>query len=498
MPPIELYGTTLLDHVHKGPNQAGNKSLLAYNTVQGIPGYTGYIPGNASLLLPVKGFDHTGRPPSTQAVQQLTIRTVDPRKNTEYVDGFQKLPSDMQRTDRTGGGYWIPQRTMQAPKPFTATSVYRAEVLASGDTAAAQLGRAEGLACTLVGYEAARQAGEMRRSISADPRQRAEATARGIGGQTVLRPGSGGSILDAAAKAQAVAAMEPSSPQAASSVFGNSARRPATVPTSNGELPGYQTTYGSMNHQLSGMQAELELTRGPAPFGPGGDPRFKVLPRVMNPGMTRTYSTYAAEYGGEGHDPMSRTAPDKATMTRLSTTRDMAQGTTRNVSHIPRYTGHIPASAYASDEGRLQGEAAEPRPDHKANSLPYQLDQYPRGRLPGYTGVKPQAPRNVNAALAHTTALPCDATASGDAALRGTMGGMPAPDTTHHVNTRAGLMTFFNASTVGTEFVSDNGLATAEVYFTQAKATGKLGIRTSQPSRLTVYGAPFRAAASMV
>ncbi|KXZ43461.1 hypothetical protein GPECTOR_89g481 [Gonium pectorale] len=501
MPPqrVEVLGSTLFDHVHKGPNQAGNKSMLAYNNLVGIPGYTGYINGGACQPLPVKGFEHTGRPASTAATQQLTLNTVDPRKKSQYADDYLKGPADTQSPTKTGGGYWIPQRTLPGAIPFTATTTYRAEVLNGGETAAVQLDRTQDLACTIVNYEAARQAGEARRSISADPRTRAEAAARGLGTQTVLRPGSGGSILDDARASRgaaiAAAAEACASPQSSSNVMVSSFRRPATVPTPHGELPGYQTTYGALADRTARAAVDRTLA-GPPPPAPD-DPRFKVLPRVMNPGMGRTYSTYGADYGGEGHDPMSRQAPDKTVMTRTATTRDLAPGTTRVVCHIPRYTGHIPASAYATPEAAAHGEAAEPRPDHKARSLPYQLDQYPRGRLPGYTGFKPQAPRNVENAQ-HTTTLPSKVTTTGDASLTALEGGTPAPDREHHINSNAGLLTFFTNSHAGTEFVSDNGLANAHLYYAQAKSQGKLGIRTSQPSKLTVYGAPFRAAASMV
>ncbi|KAG2436780.1 hypothetical protein HXX76_006304 [Chlamydomonas incerta] len=482
--------------VHKGPNQAGNKGLLTYNNAVGIPGYTGFMPSTNALALPVKGFEHTGRPAASAEVDKLTVKSVDPRKTTQYADDYHKKPADTKGFSKTGGGYWISQRVLPPHTAFTATTTYRAETLNAEPNTAAILDRSQGLASTLVGYEAARQAGEVRRSISADPRARAENTARGIGTQTVLgRPGSGGnsSILAAAAAAA------PSSPQAGSSVMVSSARRPATVPTRYGELPGYQTTYGAATDKMARMQADNELN-GTGSFAPSnpGDPRFKTLPRVMNPGMGRNYSSYAAEYGGEGHDPMERQAPCKETMTRISVTRDLAGGTTRNVSHIPRYTGHIPTSAYATPQGREQGEAAEPRPDHKSAALTYTLDQYPRGRLPGYTGFKAQAPANIDAGLKHSVKLPCQGTTTGEATLRGTQFGVPHQDHGHYINSRAGLMTFFSNSVVGTEFVSDNGLFNAQVYYKEAKSQGALGIKTGGPSKLTHYGAPFRAAASMV
>ncbi|GLC75157.1 hypothetical protein PLESTF_001601400 [Pleodorina starrii] len=459
MSQLELLGTTLLDHVHKGPNQAGNKSMLAYNSLVGIPGYTGYISAGATVQVPVKVQDHTGRPASTLATEQLTVNSVDPRKASLYADDFRKIPSDTHPPSKTGGGYWIPDRKLPAATPFTATSTYRAEVLHGGDTASAQLARAEGLACTLVGYEAARQrAGEVRRSISADPRSRAESTVRGLSTQTVPRPGSGGSILDTQRKSLAATAAATSA-QASSNVMCSPERRPPTVPTAAGELPGYQTTYGIMTDKTARIATDSALA---GPRDPQmGDPRFKVLPRVMNPGMCRTYSTYGADYGGEGHDPMTRQAPDKTVMTRLSTTRDLAAGTTRNVCHIPRYTGHIPASAYATPEGAVQGEAAEPRPDHKARSLPYQLDQYPRGRLPGYTGFKPQAARNVDPD--HGVRIPSAVTTTGEQGLAVTGGEQLTQERAHNINSNAGLMTFFTNSFAGTEFVSDNGLANAHV-----------------------------------
>lgn len=139
MTQLDLSGTTLFDHVHKGPNavsaakipferlwhmgrpawrrslsteikkslrfllqrvglsfglttaadplactlQAGNKSLISYNGQVGIPGYTGYIPTNASLGLPVKGFAHTGRPADPAVIDKLAQQTVDPRKTSQ-------------------------------------------------------------------------------------------------------------------------------------------------------------------------------------------------------------------------------------------------------------------------------------------------------------------------------------------------------------------------------------------------------------------------------
>ncbi len=156
--------------------QAGNKSLLSYNTTVGVPGYSGYIPSHAGLSLPVKGFEHTGRPPTTKSVIDLTLKTVDGKRATQYQEDYLKKPGDTQPTDKTGGGYWISQRTVPPSNVFLGTTTYRTEVGDAVANTARQLDRSKDLACTVVGYEAARQAGEVRRSLSVDPRQRAMET----------------------------------------------------------------------------------------------------------------------------------------------------------------------------------------------------------------------------------------------------------------------------------------------------------------------------------
>jgi hypothetical protein len=79
-PSIEAWDSTLRDFTHKGPNQAGNKSLLSFRSDIGVPGYTGYIPSQHGIVLPVKGFQHTGRPVDTQFKETLTMASVEPEK----------------------------------------------------------------------------------------------------------------------------------------------------------------------------------------------------------------------------------------------------------------------------------------------------------------------------------------------------------------------------------------------------------------------------------
>ncbi len=60
--------------------QAGNKSLLSFRSDIGVPGYTGFCPSSAGITLPIKGFQHTGRPVTTEFKQSLTTQTVEPEK----------------------------------------------------------------------------------------------------------------------------------------------------------------------------------------------------------------------------------------------------------------------------------------------------------------------------------------------------------------------------------------------------------------------------------
>lgn len=74
-----------------------------------------------------------------------------------YADSYRKKPTDTAPFSKTGGGYWITQRTLPHSPPFLATTTYRAEVLQGPETAEKQLEKSVGLRCTLPQYEAARK-----------------------------------------------------------------------------------------------------------------------------------------------------------------------------------------------------------------------------------------------------------------------------------------------------------------------------------------------------
>jgi hypothetical protein len=60
--------------------QAGNKSLLGYRSDIGVPGYTGYCPTHLAISVPIKGFEHTGRPVDSLFRDINTVATVEPEK----------------------------------------------------------------------------------------------------------------------------------------------------------------------------------------------------------------------------------------------------------------------------------------------------------------------------------------------------------------------------------------------------------------------------------
>lgn len=84
VPPELSAGPYLMALLRSFPSpQAGNKGLLTYNNAVGIPGYTGFMPSTNALALPVKGFEHTGRPAASAEVEKLTVKSVDPRKTSQ-------------------------------------------------------------------------------------------------------------------------------------------------------------------------------------------------------------------------------------------------------------------------------------------------------------------------------------------------------------------------------------------------------------------------------
>jgi len=133
---LQPLGSTLGEHTHKGTGQAGNKSLLSYRTDTGVPGYTGFISGQHSIEVPIKGSTvHTGRAVDKETWKRAATMTHMHRNNSVYMSQYgRKTEAALDAgTLRTEGGYWIRDRVAKnlegSQKPFSGTSTYRTELL---------------------------------------------------------------------------------------------------------------------------------------------------------------------------------------------------------------------------------------------------------------------------------------------------------------------------------------------------------------------------------
>lgn len=438
----DVVGSTLRETTHKGPNQAGNKSLLTYRSDTGVPGYTGFIPANVAIPLEPKNFKHTGKPVDQAFLDSQTAGTVEPKfAGSLYNQTFLKGPNDTKPFSKDGGGYWFGKRTLSQGRPFIASTTNRAEVQNAVETAEKQMACTQGLASTLAGYEVARQ-----RAASAEPVSQSQR-------------------LDAY----------------------DGTRRPATTATSKGQLVGYQTTSQAMLVADSLTPGSLSPTKGPAM-----EPRYATMPRAMPPGMFGTASAYKTDFGEDGSDPMERSAPGERFQSRLATTRDLAEGTCRNVNHPPGYTGHLPASKY-HHLARAQADGADERMDQKQDMLLYSLDQFSRSRVPHCTYTKPQAARNITS-FTQPSQGPTLETVYGLANHKACKNGVPPVDNTHFINSNTGILSYFHS---GGEYISENGLANAQCYFKECKpGAGRFQMQSTD--KTTAYGAPFKSANSLV
>eukprot|EP00798_Chlamydomonas_sp_ICE-L_P005827 gene5827-6112_t len=106
----------------------------------------------------------------------------------------------------------------------------------------------------------------------------------------------------------------------------------------------------------------------------------------MPPGMGGATSRYAADFGVDGSDPLRRSAPTEHYITRMSTTCDLAQGTTGTTNHRPGAKA-VDNTAKAVDD---TNEAVDDRMNEKHDMLQYSLDQYNGGLPRSYGGHRPK------------------------------------------------------------------------------------------------------------
>lgn len=257
---------------------------------------------------------------------------------SRYIGQYLLRPSQTTPLSKTGGGYWLARQASSPSPPFAGATTYRTEMLTGAANTAHQLAQSQNLSCTIVGYEAARRQQQPQAALSLTRAATADS-------------GSRYTLND----------------------------RPAPAVTSFNELVGYQTTYGGM---FDRSQRLLDSTKGGStierPSTTHGEDRRVVMPRVMQPSMAENYTTYKQEYGEESSDPVARSAKSKSQQTRAATTRDLAAGTTRMVTQLPGYTGHVPGSIY-NQKGFAQVDRTGPRVCAKSQMMLFTLDQVRSG-----------------------------------------------------------------------------------------------------------------------
>ena len=118
--------------------------------------------------------------------------------------------------------------------------------------------------------------------------------------------------------------------------------------------------------------------------------------------------------------------------------------------------------------------------------LLYSLQQFPRTRLPGYTGFKPMEARNISVVQPGQGA-PTNTTYGFANHLRMQVDS-PMPDKQYFFNSNTGLMGFYTA---GGLFVSENGTRDAQLYFETLRRPLEGRAKHSIPSKRTHVGGAF-------
>ncbi|GBF97074.1 hypothetical protein Rsub_09547 [Raphidocelis subcapitata] len=436
----------------------------------GIPGYKGFQPGFARTPVPIKIGRHLGRQPDAET--RLAAEAAPPRDSLSEHRAAYTLSASASRAAHpgglasAGGGYWFEERSRVAAgrrQPFLGTTTYRAELLQGPATAARQLAASQHVPATLVGYSVARAAAACGGTLRA--------------------------ALSGTAGVASTGALDGSGTTAAG--------RP---------LVGYRTTYGSANVPIAesaaarlasasaSASAEAAAPRRAATAPDGGAAAAAPPPRRAASAPRPRFegaSSYARDFVG---DPMAHLPPGggaRDAVTLGATTGELGAGTTRACFHVPGYTGFVPASL-ANATARAQGAGAAPRADARPSLLLLALDQFDRGRLPGYTGYKPRG--GPGATAEQPAGGPTSETTQGflnsQLLRRGPQPHSPA----HCINSRAGLMSFFSSGTNGARgepSISDNGLSDAQRFFVRLRPLEGRMKGGAAASRTTASGARF-------
>ena len=166
------------------------------------------------------------------------------------------------------GGYWIEKASLPGPpKPFTASTTYREEMLNPVPGKDRSLQKTSGMSMTTVEYHAGKNR-----------------VSSGIGTRPIYTA-------------------------------------PAALTTSKGDTLGYKTMYQSMvlKDPLTGGAA---APGGPRQLSQAPAARARVLPHAMPSGL-ESRTMYRQNFGNYGHEPLTRTATRKEDMTLTASTNEI-------------------------------------------------------------------------------------------------------------------------------------------------------------------------------
>lgn len=322
-------GSNLGDGWHNG-NSAGNKSYVSYRMGVGTAGYTGYIPSEECLMVPIKAG------PSERATLASMVAglkgngggVVAKELSTHRIDF--SLTQSQFREATTPNEFWDPNgKQAVGDPPF----IRRPET----NQAQAFLGEST-----------------YRQSFSGSHERYMPQNITALG---MVRPPT---ALNATA---------------------------SLVDTSQPSNPFYVTEYNSTSNQVHGRRPLRFGGRRPGGLPAPAEHRpATVGAEPVHLRTERQSTSYRSDFGEFGSNPaVDRMPAEISDFAKMSTTAELMLGTTKGTCHPPGYTGFIPATK-RNPTAMQQATFKVPR-DNIGRELS-ELFQYPI-QVPGYSGYRP-------------------------------------------------------------------------------------------------------------
>ncbi|GBG60641.1 hypothetical protein CBR_g8661 [Chara braunii] len=410
-----------VDHHHNGIRQAGNKSLLSYGPRLGIPGWTGFVPIEEGILIPIKDCTrHVEKTGNEIATSNLLKEKVAGEPTTYGRMG--KHPSLAYKIIKEQGGGWWSRDASRTKKtktgPLADKSIYKADIVKHSDFVKVAPPDDEGkenkkphLGCS---------------SRSSSPRPKYEEVAACINGMVQSYR------FDSAYTLMAI-----DNPKVGGKVAaGLFKTRRLVAPTKE------------VNLILPDSEARPYEWRKSAP---SQNPWDKECIFFQPDGLRNAPSMYTTCHGVRGSNPLAQSAVMSGSVSDQSSCRTWDLAMTKSGQQLPGYAGYIPSYSQRAD--------ARPRRNAKEDMLQFELDQYNHGHIPFYQGYLPKAVSNIKPSKG-----PTDRTVYGstNASVQAELAKGPPLRTSQNARTDEVTKFFSNGKS---EFVSFNGRTFAERYF---------------------------------